>query len=205
MGLRERKKEKTRLALLDAALDLFLEQGYEATTIEQIAGVVEVSSRTFFRYFASKEHLALWFHDHSEEVMQAELSARPLDEPPFTSLVHALRATLRDMAESTPDDTERFLKLRKLYDSTPVLVGRSVARGAETEQRLAAEIARRTGRGDDDRLPHLMVAFAMASMRVGFECPINEITDLRELVARMNSTLDLVQRSLVPGWDLARG
>ncbi|MFD0479729.1 TetR/AcrR family transcriptional regulator [Nonomuraea thailandensis] len=43
MGLRERKKEKTRLAILDAALDLFLEQGYESTTVEQIAGAVEIS------------------------------------------------------------------------------------------------------------------------------------------------------------------
>ncbi|MFC5946574.1 TetR/AcrR family transcriptional regulator, partial [Micromonospora harpali] len=48
-GLRERKKQKTRLALIDAALDLFLRQGYEATTVDQIAAAVEISPRTFFR------------------------------------------------------------------------------------------------------------------------------------------------------------
>lgn len=204
MGLRERKKEKTRVALLDAALDLFLEQGYEATTVEQIAGVVEVSSRTFFRYFSSKEHLALWFHDHSEEVMQSELRARPLDEPPFTSLLHALRAMIADMRNSTPEDTARFLKLRKLYEDNPALVGRNVARGAGTELRLAEEIARRTGRDlATDQLPGLMVGFAMAALRVGFECPGQPISDLGQLVDRMEATLVIVENSFRPGWDLA--
>lgn len=203
MGLREYKKEKTRLALLDAALSLFLEQGYEATTIEQIAGVVEVSPRTLFRYFTGKEHFALWFHDRMEEVIHRELAARPRHEPPFASLLHALRGTLRDMAASTPEESRRFLELRRLHESDPALAGRSVARGAETEQRLAAEIARRTGRADDDRLPHLMVAFAMAAMRIGFEFPSAEVKDLHELVARVESALDLAERSLVPGWEPA--
>ncbi|MFI6480004.1 TetR family transcriptional regulator [Nonomuraea sp. NPDC050663] len=204
MGLRERKKEKTRLALLDAALDLFLEQGYETTTVEQIAGVVDVSSRTFFRYFSSKEHLALWWHDHGEEIMQDCLRDRPLDEPPFTSLLHCVRAVIADMRNSTPEDTDRFLKVRKLYESNPTLVGRAVARGSLTELRLVEEVARRTGRDlATDQLPALMVGFAMAAMRVGFECPGQEITDLAELTGRMEATLVVVEASFRPGWDLA--
>jgi AcrR family transcriptional regulator len=202
MGLRERKKEKTRLAILDAAVDLFLEQGYDSTTVEQIAGSVDVSPRTFFRYFTSKDHLALWFHDHGEEIMLETFRARPTDEPPFTSLTHALRAVMRDVELSTPEDTARFLKLRRLLDENPRLVGLSFARGTETEQRLAAEVAAR--RGVDvtkDQLTHLIVGFAMAMMRVGFECPDRVITDVRDIARRMEETLELAQNAFRPGWD----
>lgn len=201
MGLRERKKEKTRLALLDAALDLFLEQGYDSTTVEQIAGSVDVSSRTFFRYFSSKDHIALWFHDHGEEIMQEVLRSRPADEPPFTSLAHALRAVIHDMQDSTPVDRDRFLKMRRLFEANPALVGKSVARGAQTERRLTEEIAHRRGADPvTDHLSHLIVAFAMATMRVGFECPY-EVDSMTDLTDRMQETLELAERSLRPGWD----
>ncbi|WP_193318181.1 TetR/AcrR family transcriptional regulator [Nonomuraea phyllanthi] len=201
MGLRERKKEKTRLAILDAALDLFLEQGYESTTVEQIAGAVDVSPRTFFRYFTSKDHLVLWFHDHGEEIMLETLSSRPADEPAFTSLMHAMRAVLEDVEGSTPDDRERFLKLRRLLDEHPRLVGLSVARGAQTDRRLVEVVAARRGVDpDEDQLSHLIVAFASCTMRVGFECPRRDAT-VPEISRRMAETIELAERSLQPGWD----
>ncbi|MEV0237152.1 TetR family transcriptional regulator [Nonomuraea sp. NPDC050786] len=201
MGLRERKKEKTRLAILDAALDLFLEQGYESTTVEQIAGAVDISPRTFFRYFTSKDHLVLWFHDHGEEIMLETLDSRPEDEPAFTSLMHALRAVLHDVESSTPEETERFLKLRRLLDGQPRLVGLSVARGAETERHLVEAVAARRGVDpDEDQLSHLIVAFASCAMRVGFECPRRDAT-VPEISRRMAETIELAERSLRPGWD----
>jgi AcrR family transcriptional regulator len=202
VGLRERKKEKTRLALLDAALDLFLEQGYESTTVEQIAGVVDVSPRTFFRYFTSKDHLVLWFHDHAEEILLETLESRPPDEAPFTAMMHAIRAVIDDMEGGTPEEADRFQKLRRLMDTYPHLIGQSVARGAETERRLAEMIAGRRGTDPDaDQLSYLIVAFAMSTMRVGFECPRRDST-LQEVMSRMTETIELAERSLRPGWDL---
>jgi AcrR family transcriptional regulator len=201
VGLRELKKEKTRLALLDAALDLFLEQGYDSTTVDQIAGAVDVSPRTFFRYFTSKDHLVHWYHDQGEETMLEALAAGAPGEPPFASMTRAVRALLRDMKGATPADTERFLKLRRLMEANPQLADHAIGRSIETERRLIGAIA--ALRGVDpvtDPLSHLIVTFAMAAMRVGFECPAHQ-EGLQEMVRRIEETLQLVERSLRPGWD----
>ncbi|MEV0594198.1 TetR/AcrR family transcriptional regulator [Nonomuraea cavernae] len=204
MGLRERKKVRTRLAILDAALDLFLEQGYDSTTVDQIAGAVEISPRTFFRYFTGKDHLVLGLHDQGVEIMVDTLRSRPADEPPFTSLSHALRAVAHDMEDSTPEDAARFLKLRRIFDDNPRLVGLSVAKVAETEHALVGEIAARRGVDpDSDRLSHLIVAFAMSTMRVGFECPLHDVADLNEIVRRMRETIELAEGLMRPDWDPA--
>ncbi|GAA3134480.1 hypothetical protein [Nonomuraea salmonea] len=143
----------------------------------------------------------LWFHDHGEEIMLDALTERPHDEPPFASLMWGLRALLADLDESTPEDAERFLKLRRLFESHPHLVGLSAARGAETERRLAEKVAARRGTDpDEDQLAHLIVAFAMSTMRVGFECPRRD-APMAEIKERMAQTLELTERCLRPGWD----
>ncbi|MDA0637669.1 TetR family transcriptional regulator [Nonomuraea sp. MCN248] len=202
MGLRERKKEKTRLALQDAAFELFLEQGYDSTTIDQIAAAADVSPRTFFRYFTGKDHLVLWFHEQTERTLLEALAERPADEPPFASMTHALRALLRTMELSTPEDNARFLKVRRLLDANPHLASATFARVIETERRLVEAIAARRG-VDPGRtpLPHLVVTFVMAAMRIGFTCPADPCGP-REIVRRMEETLQLVERSLRPGWDV---
>src|SRR3954464_5075388 len=89
-GRRERKKQATREALIDAAFKLFGEKGFEATTVEEIADAVDVSSRTFFRYFASKEDVALSFQEDQNEAGLAMLAARPREEPVVTALRRAV-------------------------------------------------------------------------------------------------------------------
>src|SRR4051795_7771294 len=92
-GLRERKKQKTRLALIDAALDLFLEQGYEATTVDQIAAAVDVSQRTFFRYFLTKEDVALEPARQVEDVFLDVLRQQPAGRTPMQALRESSRQT----------------------------------------------------------------------------------------------------------------
>ncbi|GAA0844836.1 TetR family transcriptional regulator [Streptosporangium amethystogenes subsp. fukuiense] len=201
-GLRERKKQKTRLALIDAALSLFLEQGYEATTVDQIAAAVDVSPRTFFRYFATKEDVALSLAADGQEAMLAELATRPADEAPFTALSHAVRAMVTMLQEGDLDDTARFLRAREVIDATPALFAGSVRRLMENERRLIAEISRRQGTGPGDLLPHFVVALFTAVARVGFElCEPADLDDVNALAARLESTLALAERSLRPGWD----
>ncbi|WP_169950271.1 TetR family transcriptional regulator [Microbispora sp. H11081] len=199
MGLRERKKQRTRDALIDAALDLFLSQGYEATTIDQIAARVEVSPRTFFRYFASKEDVALSPTADEQEMFLAELVARPLSEPPFTALSQSMRAMLSILKEADGAEASRVVKAQRLVHSTPVLLGGAMRLIRENERRLIAEVARRRGTTPDDLQSQLVVSVFVS---IGLLCMDGPTEDLSGLARRYEELLTLAERSLRPGWDL---
>src|SRR5215467_5528655 len=93
-GLRERKKAKTRAAIQQHALRLIQEQGYEATTIEQIAEAAEVSPSTFFRYFPTKEDVVLY--DDLDPLLFAAFEAQPAELNP----IQAMRCALREVFTS---------------------------------------------------------------------------------------------------------
>src|SRR2546423_10957192 len=100
-GLRERKKQRTRDALVDAAFEVCRRKGFEATTIDEIAEAVELAPRTFFRYFESKEDVALTLQDKQFEALYAAFAARPAHEPVLSALRHAAVATLRACEHGT--------------------------------------------------------------------------------------------------------
>lgn len=86
---RERKKARTRQRLQEEALRLFIERGYEATTVEQIAAAAGVSHMTFFRYFPTKEDVVL--SDSYDPLLVAAIQARPRSEHPVTRIHTAVR------------------------------------------------------------------------------------------------------------------
>src|SRR4051812_5221769 len=93
-GLRERKKQRTRARLIDAAMSLCLEQGYEQTTVEQIAAAADVAPRTFSRYFATKDAVFLTLIEDFAEQLVIELAAVPDEVGPLEALRAATVATL---------------------------------------------------------------------------------------------------------------
>ncbi|MEU9831127.1 TetR family transcriptional regulator [Streptosporangium sp. NPDC048047] len=201
-GLRERKKQRTRQALVDAALDLFAEQGYDTTTVDQIAAAVDVSPRTFFRYFATKEDVALSLDADAHEILLAELAARPAEESPFNALGRAMHAMITLMEQSDIADRSRFLKARELIESTPALFAGGVRMMMQNERMLAAEIARREGKDPGDLLPHFVVSLFTSAVRIGLEaCGPGELNDLADLTRHVERMLRLAERSLRPGWD----
>lgn len=199
MGLRERKKQRTRDALIDAALDLFLSQGYEATTIDQIAAEVDVSPRTFFRYFASKEDVALSLTADEQEVFLAELLSRPASEPPFAALSQSMRSMLGILRGIDGAEASRIMKAQRLVHGTPSLLAGAMRLIRENERRLVAEVARRMDTAPDDLQAQFVVSVFVS---IGLLCLNGPTEDLNGLARRYEDLLTLAERSLRPGWDL---
>jgi AcrR family transcriptional regulator len=145
LGLRERKKLKTRIAIRRATYRLIFEQGYEATTIEQIAEAAEVSPSTVFRYFPAKEDIVLT--DEYDPVMEAELRARPADEPPIESLRALMHGALTVLLA---DDAEEMIQRSRLMSEVPAIRARMTEARSAAGSRLGAVLAERAGRDPED-------------------------------------------------------
>jgi AcrR family transcriptional regulator len=144
-GLRERKKQKTRWAIQEHALRLFAEQGYEATTVDQIAAAAEISPSTFFRYFKTKEDLVV--EDEYDAMLEAGLREQPPDKPALL----AIRETVRlAFAQMTTADRAKLLERSKLVFSVPALHARSIENLLSTIDLIRHAMAERTGRDADD-------------------------------------------------------
>ncbi|MGI5425518.1 TetR family transcriptional regulator [Streptomyces sp. CA-179760] len=169
MNLRERKKQRTRDALLRAALELFATRGYEETTVDDIAAAVDVSQRTFFRYFAGKEETAFFVPRLAEGLVVQALQVRPPDEAPLEALRRAVLESWDTINEAVEEIVPIDLHLRvyRVIESTPALFAAHLRRSAELEEQLARIIAEREGLDvDADPRPRIIVALFGGVIRV---------------------------------------
>jgi AcrR family transcriptional regulator len=161
-GLRERKKVATRLALHAAALQLVAERGLEHVSVDDIATRADVSPRTFFNYFPTKDDAVLGLDPEAAQRQVAALLARPAGEAPIESL----RAVARAQAAEMADETEVWPLRMTVIDAHPTLVGRLAASFGASERAFAEAIARRTGtRVGVDVYPTLLAGVAGVAMR----------------------------------------
>jgi len=156
VGLRERKKLRTREALADAALLLFAERGYDPTTIEEIAAAADVSPRTFFRYFASKEDAVFADHDERVHLLRDSLRPREPDEPVQQAVRRAILALVRQQTAGGARGLDRV----RLVTSEPPLVARSLEYQARYEEIVAEAVAERLGPDPDRDVRSRIVAGA---------------------------------------------
>ncbi|MFE8942808.1 TetR/AcrR family transcriptional regulator [Streptomyces sp. NPDC007856] len=190
LSLRERKKIKTREAIRAATYSLVREQGYDATTIDQIAERAEVSPSTVFRYFPTKEDIVLT--DEYDLMMAEELRARPADEPLIQSLRYVMHRAL-DLALSEDPEVTR-LRVR-LGVEVPAIRSRMFESMASTSLLLRQVIADRTGL-DPESLEVRVYAMSLIGglMEVNRYWGENDQQgDLRELMKR---ALDVLERGL---------
>jgi AcrR family transcriptional regulator len=163
-GRRERKRRQTRERIEQAAMTLFLQRGFEATTIEDITEAADVSKRSFFDYFPSKEEVVFAWQDAFADRLMAAIAARPADESSVTVVEAAITATVIAAVD------EPGLALGDLIHRTPALKARDQLKYAKLEQKLAEALLLRKG-GEPLERPRMRVlaAIVIGALRVGAE------------------------------------
>jgi AcrR family transcriptional regulator len=174
VGLRERKKAKTRAAIRQHAMRLFQHQGYEATTVEQIAEAAEVSPSTFFRYFPTKEAVVLT--DDYDPLIVAAFKALPAGMSSIAALRAAFRQVLADLtAEQVAQERQRLALIR----SAPELRAAMLDQLTLTIRELAELVAERVGRQPEElavrTLVGAVIGVALAVMFTAAEDPTADL------------------------------
>jgi AcrR family transcriptional regulator len=144
-GLRERKKQKTRWAIQEHAVRLFAEQGYDATTVEQIAAAAEVSPSTFFRYFKTKEDVVI--EDDYDPMIVAAVVGAPPELAPIAAIRHGLAAAFGQLG---PAERQQIRERTRLILAVPALRARTADQLTGSISLLTGPLAQRTGRDPDD-------------------------------------------------------
>jgi len=150
LGLRERKKQRTRATLVDAAVELCERQGFERTTVDQIAAIADVSPRTFSRYFATKDAIALALIDDAIDLAAVELARQPSDINHF----EALRRSYVRMYNGTKSAPPGALTAERMMCIVRIIMTSPALKQAALEYRPHAvniELAKRLGVDLGDR------------------------------------------------------
>ncbi|MFD0682907.1 TetR family transcriptional regulator [Actinomadura fibrosa] len=199
-GRRERKKQRTREALVDAAFSLFAEKGFDATTVEEIADRVDVSSRTFFRYFASKEDVALTFQEEQTRAVMAALAERPPDEPIMTALRHTVVEIARACERGELGfDPSRFQCLLTMMAESPTLMAGSLEHAQKKQQILTDIIAERMGLdAASDLRPHVIASAATC----GFQAAADVARRYENAFGTLSETVDAAFAIMEEGLNL---
>ena len=195
-GLRERKKARTRAAIREHALRLFHEQGYQRTTVEQIAAAAEVSPSTFFRYFPTKEDL----------VLQDDLDTRMLEaferQPTGLSPVAAIRGAIREVLESYSEaDLDVIRQTTTLAMTVPEVRARAMDEFGRTIAVVSEALAKRAGRPADD-LAVRTIAGAIIGVIMSITMPWAGWSSDRQIIMDMFERIDQALALLEAGLPL---
>ncbi|WP_432905807.1 TetR family transcriptional regulator [Micromonospora matsumotoense] len=161
LGRRDRKKRQTRAALAAAALRLVAERGLDQVTVEEISEAADVSARTFFNYFATKDDALTGDTEGDRERVLRALDTVPAQVP----ALWAIRLALAGVIDEVEGDAALWLLRMQVVMQHPVLLARLVSGNAATEQAMVEALAARTGHSCDDGYPALVVAVTGAALR----------------------------------------
>ena len=161
-GLRSRKKQQTRRRLEEAAIDLFTARGFDAVTMDDIAGAADVGSRTVFRYFGDKAELVFADEELVDVELRRELRAQPQEVDPWPAVAVALRQLCTLWADRRAEGVRR----RDLVAASAALTARHLVKLDRHATVIAEELVRRGTRHDTARVVGRTAATA-------FDCAVD--------------------------------
>lgn len=162
-GLRERKRLETRERLTRVAMALFLERGFEATTLDDIAAAADISRRSFFHYFASKEDVVFAWQEESTAALVAAVAARPASESMLAAAENAISAMVRQL------EPGEAIAMACLKRDNPALQARDQVKYEKLERALAEALSKRAGQKTERLQARLVAMIATGAMRIGGE------------------------------------
>jgi AcrR family transcriptional regulator len=191
-GLRERKKQRTRETIARAARELFAERGYHATTLPDIAEAADVSTRTIFAYFPSKEDILFADFPLMKDALEQALAERPEGEEALETVRTFLVRTLGAQKKTDVDE-----RIGNCIHNDETLRTHLRARIAQLEEVIAPAIAKDIGASDDDIRPKLVAASLTAAFNVLSEQGgVRRPKDARGAVVLIDQMIDFLRSGL---------
>jgi AcrR family transcriptional regulator len=198
-GLRERKKQRTRERIVEAAFELFAERGFDGTTIADIAEAAEIAPRTFFSYFPSKDDVV--FHDFEET--QATIASWLRDREPGTNTIDALRAGIATgIEEAGPRDMQEKRCRKRLVSENESLAAHSQHLKGKLADLVGESVAEDLGDAPTDVRPRLVAAAFAAVIGLMEDMPDDELAHSTETI---DSLLAFLRGGLAALQDQSRG
>jgi AcrR family transcriptional regulator len=179
IGLRERKKLRTKAAIQREAMRLFLERGFDDTTIEDIAEAADISPSTFFNYFPTKEDVV--FEDELDPLILAAFNAEPADEKPLA----AIRNAMMRVFSSLTQEQDRLMRQRiGLMVATPALRAAMLTQFSQMVDQVATLLATRVRRPENDfavrNLAGALLGVMMAALITAATDPEADLIEIAE-------------------------
>lgn len=188
-GVRERKRRETLRRITDAGMCLFIEKGFEATTLDEIAAEAGISRRTFFYYFKSKDEILLSLQSGMGEMIVARLSETPRDQRPLDAVRDAV------IKICAPIPAEEMLAIDRLMRSNEVVQARKQASYIQHEKLLFDALREMWPAPERETALRLVAMMAIGAMRLAFEA-LNREGGQRPIAELLDETFDALKTEI---------
>lgn len=188
-GLRERKRRETAKRIKEAGIRLFIERGYDATTIDDIAAAADISRRTFFYYYKSKDDILLTMQNAMGEILSAHLA----DEPATKKPLRAVRDAAIRVAAPVPAD--ELLKLDRLMRSSEAVQARKAASYVHHEQTLFAALRKKWPEPERETALRMIAMLSIGAVRLSLDT-LDREDGKRPLAVILSATFEALEREI---------